>query len=142
MNADYAARARSMLNVPFLHQGRTRNGVDCIGLLAYAFDYSVDKLPTYPRDPYNGQLEHALDAVLGAPLAVYGAHGAPLAALVPGYVLALAYARSTRHVALVLEHPAYTGVLSIIHTDSTLGRVTEHILDGKWLRRIRRVYAP
>lgn len=142
MNADYAARARSMLNVPFLHQGRDRNGLDCIGLLAYAYDYPTAALPAYPRDPYSAQLEQALDAVLGPPQAVYGVQGAPLAALAPGNVLALAYARSTRHVALVLVHPAYSNALSIIHTDSTLGRVTEHILDTKWLRRIRRVYAP
>lgn len=141
MNADYASRARSMLNVPFLHQGRDANGIDCIGLLAYAFEYPAEKIPPYPRDPYNGQLERQLTAVLGVPALRCTARGCPAAALAPGSVLALAYARHTRHVALVLRHPAYD-VLSIIHTDSTLGKVTEHILDVKWLRRIREVYRP
>jgi hypothetical protein len=60
----------------------------------------------------------------------------------PGDAVAMAYGRPIRHVGIVAEHPAYPAYLSLIHTDSTLGRVTEHILDAKWLRRIRQVYRP
>lgn len=135
-------RARTMLKVPFLHLGRNEYGVDCIGLVAFAYNYPETKLPAYPRDPYNGQLEAELDRALGQPVAVYGAAGAGAAGLVPGQVVALAYAQLIRHVGLVAQHPALPGHLSLIHTDSTLGRVTEHLLDHKWLRRIRRVYQP
>ena len=126
-----------MIGVPFLHLGRDANGIDCIGLVAYAYGYSADKLPAYPRDPYHNELQQGLNAVLGAPRALAPV---PVGALAPGDVLAMAFGRPVRHVALVAEHPTFAGVLSIIQTDSTLGRVTEHILDAKWLRRVREVY--
>ena len=131
------ARARSMLHVPFLHLGRDANGIDCIGLVAYAYGYAADKLPAYPRDPYRNELQQGLNAVLGAPVLVYPVQ---VGSLRPGDVLAMAFGRPVRHVALVAEHPTLAGALSIIQTDSTLGKVTEHILDAKWLRRVREVY--
>lgn len=133
-------RARSMLGTPFLHLGRDEHGIDCIGLLAYAKAYPASKLPPYPRDPYRGLLEQQLDAVLGRPWRTYTDAGAPVADLQPGDVLAMAYKRVCRHVGMVAQHPTLPGQLSVIHTDSTLGEVTEHRLDEKWLRRIRRVY--
>jgi cell wall-associated NlpC family hydrolase len=33
-NAEFIAAARSWLGVPYLHQGRSRLGVDCVGFLA------------------------------------------------------------------------------------------------------------
>jgi cell wall-associated NlpC family hydrolase len=131
-----------MLGVPFLHLGRDRNGIDCVGLLAYAREYPARKLPAYPRDPLRGELEQQLDAILGPPVATStGADTEQLrAALLPGDVVAMAYAGPIRHVGLVAQHPSYPEALSLIHTDSRLGYVTEHILDAKWLRRIRRVY--
>jgi hypothetical protein len=116
--------------------------LDCVGLVVIAKDYPVDQVPTYPRDPYNNQLEQHMDAAMGAPVRTYGPQGATLADLQPGDVLALAYKRHVRHVALVAQHPVHAGALSVIHTDSSLGEVTEHILDAKWLRRVRRVYRP
>lgn len=140
MNA--VERARSMLKVPFLHQGRDRNGIDCVGLLAYAYEYPAQKLPRYPRDPLRGELERQLEAVLGPPVA--SRTGAEIdtlwVVLKPGDVAAMSYGGPIRHVGLIAEHPTYPGQLSLIHTDSRLGYVTEHILDAKWLRRIRKVY--
>ena len=131
-------RAREMLDIPFLHQGRDRHGIDCIGLLAYACEYPTAQIPAYPRDPLRNQLEQHLDTVLGAP--VLTSVGVGKSALQVGDIVAMAYTGATRHVGLVAQHPQYPGELSLIHTDSRLGRVTEHILDEKWLRRIRRVY--
>lgn len=133
-------RARSMLGAPYLHLGRDANGIDCIGLVAYALEYDEKKLPAYTSDPFNGELERNLDAILGAPGAVV--QGATYEDIHIGDVVALAYIKQVRHVALVAQHPTITGVLTLIHTDSTLGMVTEHTLDAKWLRRIRRVYTP
>lgn len=56
----------------------------------------------------------------------------------PGDAVAMAYGGPIRHCGLVADD--IHGGLSLIHTDSILGRVTEHPLDQKWLRRIRRVY--
>lgn len=133
------ARARELLGVPFLHLGRDSHGIDCVGLLAYAHQQPATALPAYPRDPYSGQLEAGLQAACGEPVALAPV---PLAALQVGDVVAMAYGLPIRHVGLVATHPTLPGVLSLIHTDSTLGEVTEHILDAKWLRRIRKVYRP
>lgn len=133
------SRAREMLDVPFLHLGRDRNGIDCIGLAAYAYPSRAGALPAYPRDPYSGQLEAGLTAALGEPVA-----RAPIdpGMLQVGDIVAIAYGIPIRHVGIVAPHPTLPGVLSLIHTDSRLDKVTEHILDTKWLRRIRQVYRP
>lgn len=139
---DQFSRAREMIGVPFKHLGRDNHGLDCIGLVVHAKGYPADQVPVYPRDPYNNELERHMDAGLGAPALVCGPEGATASQLLPGDVLAIAYRQHVRHVGLVAAHPAYPGQLSIIHTDSSLGNVTEHILDAKWLRRVRRVYRP
>jgi uncharacterized protein YijF (DUF1287 family) len=115
--------------------------MDCIGLIAYSQSYPMEKLPFYPRDPYNNELEKNLDRIVGLPVIVCAA-GVQRSDLLAGDIVAMAYAKHVRHVALIADHPAYAGHLSIIHTDSNVGKVTEHILDQKWLRRIRRVYRP
>jgi len=134
-------RARQLMGAPFIHLGRNASGIDCIGLLAYAHDYPMEKIPVYPRDPLNDQLVNGLDHVLGSPIRLCP-HGCRPGVLRPGDIVAIAFARYTRHVALVAQHPVYADLLSMIHTDSTIGRVVEHTLDEKWLRRIRRVYRP
>lgn len=138
------ARAREWvaLEVPFIHLGRNEHGSDCVGLLLHAMEHPTYTAPAYPRDPYKGQLEQQLDRAFGGPVAVLGREGADPATLLPGDVLALAYGLPARHIGIVAEHPAYPGYLSLIHTDSTVGRVTEHLLDDQWAKRIRRVYRP
>ena len=123
--------ARALLGVPWRHQGRNPNiGIDCAGLLLLAFDVQ-SPTPTYGREPRNGLLEATMEGLLGTPLP--GADD-----LRPGDAVAMAYAGPIRHCGLIADD--IHGGLSLIHTDSILGRVTEHPLDEKWLRRIRRVY--
>lgn len=136
------ARAWVALEVPFLHLGRNALGADCVGLLVYALEYPEGRIPAYPRDPYQGKLEAELTAALGEPVARGGADGVGAATLLPGDVVAMAYGRPVRHVGFIAEHPAYPGHLSLIHTDSSVGKVTEHILDERWLSRIKLVYRP
>jgi len=130
-------RAREMLGVPFLHLGRDRNGIDCVGLVAHAHDYDAALIPAYPRDPLNGQLELNLTKILGTPALIAPFDAAELQA---GDVVAIAYKGPIRHVAIVGNHPTIAGVLSLIHTDSGVGQVVEHILDFKWIRRIKKVW--
>lgn len=147
MNKEHAiSRMRELVDakVPFLHQGRDHNGIDCVGALAYAFQYD-GPLPAYPRDPVNGELERNLRDIFGPPvLERAGTLAPPLAAalLRPGDVVSMQYRGPVRHVALLAPHVAIAGQLSVIHTDAMLGRVTEHILDEKWLRRVMRVWRP
>lgn len=126
--------------VPFHHLGRDENGADCIGLLVHCIGYPESKIPAYPRDPYRGKLEAELELALGPPVLTLGRDGADGATLLPGDLVAMAYGAPVRHVGIVAQHPAYPGHLSLIHTDLTVGRVTEHILDDLWLQRIRKVW--
>lgn len=121
--------------VRFLHQGRDENGIDCIGALAYALDYK-GLLPAYSRDPVNGELELNLIKHFGECVARHPT----IEQLQEGDIVSMQYAGPVRHVAIVGNHPNINGALSLLHTDSMLERVTEHILDKKWLRRIAGVW--
>ena len=129
--------------VPFVHQGRTVAGMDCIGALAYGFDYKGE-LPAYGPDPINGELETELERLLGPPLMdIHRLH--PLTTnegLQELDILSMQYRGPIRHVAIVVNHINLPGELSIVHTDAMVGRVTEHRLDAKWLRRIVKVWRP
>lgn len=142
-------RARELvaLGVPFVHLGRDLNGLDCVGAMAYAFDYPIQDVPVYPRDPYRGQLDQHLEEVFGPPLQVAvvergGRCIQPVdaAQLREGDVVSMQYRGPSRHVGLVANHPTIPGQLSLIHTDLTIGRVVEHRLDDTWLNRIVKVY--
>lgn len=146
-NTDNAIeRLREMVaaKTPFVHQGRTMAGTDCVGALVYGFQYEGD-VPAYPRDPVNGELERELRRVFGEP-ALYRANllDPPVdrAALRALDILSMQYAGPVRHVAIVADHPAIAGELSVIHTNAHMGRVVEHILDERWLRRIVGVWRP
>ena len=149
MNRDGAVeRLRELVarQVPFLHQGRSFDGIDCIGSLCYGFDYR-GPVPNYPEDPINGELEGELTKLLGEPLLSYSAVNrltdwGPLQSL---DILSMQYRGPIRHVAVVvpyIDQRQVPGGLSVVHTDAMLGRVTEHILDAKWLRRVVKVWRP
>lgn len=73
-------QARSWLGVPFLHQGRSRVGVDCVGLLiavARSVGYEVMDLDAYKRTPQ--------PSVMGALLA-QNADEIPISEMLPGDV--------------------------------------------------------
>ena len=133
-----AERARLLKDVPFLHQGRTFDGIDCIGLMAYAIQYPFDQIPAYPRDPINSELENAMTAAFGEPL--FATPPIRVEDLREGDLAAMQYRGPIRHVGIIVNHLTIPGALSLIHTDSMVGKVTEHILDAKWLRRIEKVW--
>ena len=128
---------------PFVHQGRTVQGIDCVGALAYAFQYQGE-VPAYPEDPVNGELERELIRVFGQPQ-LYRAslleHPVVIQDLRVGDVVSMQYRGPVRHVGLVGDYP-YPGELSLIHTDAILKKVTEHRFDQKWLRRVVGVWRP
>ncbi|MBT9158792.1 MAG: hypothetical protein DDT26_00039 [Dehalococcoidia bacterium] len=131
------ARARMLLGVPYLHLGRDRNGIDCIGLLAYACAVESEKVPVYPADPVNGELERSLADHFG-PAVIRGLPSVD--ELLVGDVLAIQYRGPVRHVAIVGDYWLPGHRFSMIHTDAALGRVVEHALDFKWIRRVCAVY--
>lgn len=141
-NAIERMRALAAAQVPFVHQGRDFAGIDCVGAIVYAFEYDGE-VPAYPDNPVNGELELNLARVFGQPIRVHSREEPiTLDDLRAGDIVSMQYRGPARHVALIVPHVSLPGVLSIIHTDSMVERVTEHILDAKWVRRIVKVWRP
>lgn len=133
------------LQIPFVHQGRSLAGIDCVGLLAWVLEYSGE-MPAYPRDPVNGELERHLEEVLGPPELVFSKAKrmtqADVALLRPCDIVSMQYKGPIRHVGILVPYEADKRYLSLVHTDSDVGRTTECILDSFWTPRIMRVWRP
>lgn len=122
--ADFVAAARSYVGVPFRHQGRTRHGVDCIGLVVCAardIGLALADRTDYPRDP-NGLL----------PLEM-ARQFAPVESPQAGDILLMRFRGEPQHVAIMAG-------ATLIHGYASIGRVVEHGLDAKWRRRIVAAY--
>lgn len=122
--------ARSWLGVPWVHQGRSRHGVDCVGLLvmvARALGVASHDVAGYARLPHGGALRALADQ-----------HLTPAARpLVPGQVVLMRFDGEEQHIGLLGDYP---GGLSLIHAHSRMGKVVEHRLADVWAQRIMAVY--
>lgn len=122
--------ARSLLNVPWVHQGRDPAiGIDCAGMLLLAFE--THDPTTYGRNPHAGLFEQRCEHHLGPPVDDEPRVGDVV-------LLGSGWRGPGRHVGILADY--IYGGLSIIHTDSVVGRVVEHPFDDKWRRRVRKVY--
>lgn len=130
MNEAVVKEARTWLGVRWQHQGRTRDGVDCAGLVvkvAHALGYSTFDTTDYTRQ--------ARDETM---LALCREHlqPVPLAAVEPGDVLVLAF-ENQRHMAIVGDYPYAPGELSLIHAYALAPhKVVEMRLDSVWRARV------
>lgn len=121
------AEARSYLGVPFRHQGRSRQGIDCVGL-PIVVGQSLGlfsphfEVATYGRLP-SGELVERVQA-----------HCRPLAAPVAGALLVIAWTKVAAHVAI------FTGQ-TMIHAYESVGRVVEHGYRGRWIRLTHSAWA-
>lgn len=122
---DLLIEARSWLGVPYLHQGRSRSGIDCIGLvievlrkcgrLPAEFDERLNYGPVPTRDELAERVRY---------------YCTRLADPEPGCMLTMRWNQQAAHVAL------YTGE-TIIHAHTRLrggGRVVEIGYRGHWPR--------
>lgn len=119
--------ARKYLGVPFRHQGRSPTvGLDCVGLAVLCLRDAGLKpadRADYGRDP-DGTLETALRETLAGPFDDIRA----------GDIVLVEFAkREPRHVAVIADSPFG---LSMIHADSSRGKVVEHLIDSRWRERI------
>lgn len=116
--------ARTYLGVPFVHQGRSRRGVDCVGLLvcvAQDLGIPVSDDLAYGLNPDPVHLRVKLSENL-APIAIADAQ--------PGDVYQMRFDQDATHVAIVTDR-------GIIHALSTARGVVEHRMDNLWRTRIR-----
>jgi cell wall-associated NlpC family hydrolase len=133
--AGFIAAARTYLNVPFRHHGRSRARLDCIGLVILALadvGAVASDRRAYGRDPLNDGLRAAVVEQIGDPI--------PLSDIRPGDVLMIKWHEEPNHIAIVTDYPL--GGLAIIHAFAQAGRVVEHALADPWPRRICEAFRP
>lgn len=138
---DIVAEARSWLDVPFHHQGRTRAGCDCGGLVggvAVALGVvpqtwwaeSFDPLfGGYARTPAGGVLQRVCESFMTT--IDIGAAG-------PGDVLLMRFKTEPQHLGILADY--VHGGLSIVHALSRAGKVAEHRMAPEWWARVVAVY--
>lgn len=126
-----AEEARSWLGVPFMHQGRSRRGVDCAGLVivvgravggfAPDWDFRNYQRQENPRQMIRLMNEHLLRRVDGEPERV-------------GDIVVMHPKGSTSwHMGIVVG-------ATVINAWSRAGKVVEHPLQFEWVYRRRGVY--
>lgn len=133
----FIAAARSLINTPFIHQGRLpktktcKGGLDCAGLgivAAKKIGVIVPDIIGYDRTPDGESLLAHLNKVL-IPIHVND--------VVPGDILIMYFVASPQHIAVLSE---LNGNTTIIHASLTDKRVTEHIISTEWKQRVIRAY--
>jgi cell wall-associated NlpC family hydrolase len=124
---DIIDEARTWLGVRWQHQGRSRAGVDCVGLPIMVFKAtraSVLDFTGYPRQAQDESMLQILDAHLDR---------IPLADMAPGDLVRMRF-ENQRHLGLLGDYAG--GGLSLIHAHIHARRVVEHRLDDAWRARI------
>jgi cell wall-associated NlpC family hydrolase len=127
MRQKIIAAARSYLGCRYHHQGRTRAGIDCAGLLVcVARDVGIstesDQMG-YSRTPDGMSLKRALDDF-----------GVRVDTFQPGDFLLMRFDAQPQHIAIVTD-------VGIIHSYLSARRVVEHRLSDDWRARIVQAYA-
>ncbi len=130
------AEARSYKGVPWRHRGRSRRGIDCIGLVVLALaagGFMMRDRTNYGREPWRDGLQREMREHFGEPVSDWQ----------PGDVALMRWDNTPEpsHVALIGAHPL--GGLSLIHSYShATGGVCENGIDAVWQKRIVEVYRP
>jgi hypothetical protein len=137
---DIVTCARQFLDVRFVHQGRSREGLDCLGLLiATAREAGLDfeampvteiDVPTYGRRPDTQFLKAQLDRFLTPILP---------SALAPADIVLLKVEGSPQHLAIISDYPM-AGELGMIHAYAPAHKVVEHRYDAIWRRNTYACY--
>lgn len=117
--ADVITAARGWLNVRYRHQGRTRHGVDCIGLVLVVcreLGLTDVEFRQYPRVARDDTLQQQI-----------ARHCTRIEAPEPGCVVLFRWGQHVQHCGI------YTGD-TLIHAMVRLKRVREHGYRGLWTR--------
>ena len=126
------AEARSYIGVKWRHRGRSRFGIDCLGLVVKALEaggVAMRDRIDYGRTPHLDGLEREMVEHFGAPVDDMQSCDVVLMAWEGG---------EPSHIGLIADGP---DGLHLIHSYSEIS-VTEHCIDDAWMRRIVKVYRP
>lgn len=124
--AQFLAEARSWIGTPWLHQGRNRYGVDCIGLVlvtAWALGLTDYDVKGYGRVPDADFLRSECERLM-----------VRVNEPQPGDVYLMRFKREPQHLAIATER-------GLLHAYAGAGRVVETSLPPQWRERIVGVYA-
>jgi cell wall-associated NlpC family hydrolase len=114
------SEARSFVGVDFRHQGRSRQGVDCAGLLYCVFDRIVGLNGNYNQYP-NG----LKSGMVFRKMKDYGDRISQKDAG-PGDVVLMNFHGSSTHLGILTE-------CGVIHADGPLGKVVEHSVNESFV---------
>jgi cell wall-associated NlpC family hydrolase len=123
--ADVIAEARRWIGVRWHHQGRSRAGIDCVGLVinvGHALGLSAFDIADYARQPDPAMMR-----------ALLAEHMDPITEPEPGDVVLMRFEREPQHVAVLTDS-------GIIHAYAQARKVVEHRLDSIWKSRIVGAY--
>jgi len=126
--AAFLSEARSWIDVPWVHQGRNRYGVDCIGLVlvtCWALALTDYDISGYGRTPNADMLMRELDA---------RARRIDLASALPADLVLSRFNHDPQHVGILTAR-------GILHAYAGARRVVETALPRSWRRRIVAAYA-
>lgn len=138
--AVFIAEARTYLRTPFRHAGRSRRGIDCLGLIVCglaAAGRAIGDRRDYGRDPVRDNLRGEMVSRFGAPL--------PPQSMQPGDIALMRWheeggVKLFNHVGILTHYPL--GELALLHALWANRKVVEHRLAGPWPRRIVEVFRP
>lgn len=118
--------ARTWLGVRWQHQGRSRHGVDCVGL--------VVEVTRVTHGNTVNPTDYAVQATDESMLHACREHmtEVPLADMAPGHVVLMRF-DNQRHMGILGDYPQG---LSLIHAYAISRKVVEHRLDSVWRNRI------
>ena len=128
--------ARSYVGVKWRHRGRSKFGIDCIGLVVKSMEAAGiqmrDRLD-YGREPWKDGLEHEMRAHFGE----------PVLDLKAGDVITMRGIGQlgAGHVGIVAEKNGYLTLIHSYNADAN-SRVTEHRIDEVWENRISEIFRP
>lgn len=116
--AEIVAASRSYLDVRYRHQGRTRDGVDCVGLLvAIAHDLGIEI-------PYSTNYSHKPDLQVFAEGVLLYCDAIPLADKGAGDVVLFRLPEERWHTGILTDQD------SLLHASARDHKVVEHRLAG------------
>jgi cell wall-associated NlpC family hydrolase len=110
------AEARTWLGTPFRHRGRTRAGVDCIGLIFRSYEAAIGPIEDFADYHFRASSAKAFDRV-----GHYADRIAPKDAG-PGDIVQMNYDGHSIHFGILTDR-------GVIHATISPGNVCEHGLD-------------